>query len=78
MLNSLNTKINDDGTTNVKYSLTFMGADHDCYGEFNASAEDTTAAFKGATATDTWAGFKDLVLKQLVSDCQATLGGDGK
>ncbi|WP_282803936.1 hypothetical protein [Secundilactobacillus kimchicus] len=78
MLNSLNTRINDDGTTNIKYSLTFAGAEHECYGEFNASAEDTTEAFKGATASDTWAGFKVLVMKQLMTDCRATLGGDAK
>lgn len=74
MLNSLFTSLNSDGSTHIKYTYTFTKAQHIIYGEFDASQTDTTKAQQAATNTDSWAGFKSLILNQMVIDADTQLG----
>lgn len=75
MLNSLFTSLNTDGSTHIKYTYTFTKMQHIIYGEFDASQEDTTKAQQAAKDTDSWAGFKQLVLTRLKTEATNALGG---
>lgn len=75
MLNSLFTSLNTDGSTHIKYTYTFTKTQHIIYGEFDASQADTTKAQQAATGTDSWAGFKQLVLTRLKTEATNALGG---
>lgn len=74
MLNSLQTSFNDDKTTHIRYTFTFPKTQHIIYGEFDANQADTTKALQAATATDSWAGFKTLILNTLVAESNEVLG----
>ena len=75
MITSLDVKQNDNGTTHVKYTASFTGTSHICYGDFDATSEEATNAFKAMTNTDMWAGFKKLVLTRLKTEATNALGG---
>ncbi|WP_367377314.1 hypothetical protein [Levilactobacillus cerevisiae] len=75
MLNSLFTSLNTDGSTHIKYTYTFTKTQHIVYGEFDASQADTTKAQQASTNTDSWAGFKQLVLIRLKTEATNALGG---
>ncbi|MDT6981708.1 hypothetical protein [Levilactobacillus zymae] len=75
MLNSLFTSLNTDGSTHIKYTYTFTKTQHIIYGEFDASQEDTAKAQQAAKDTDSWAGFKQLVLTRLKTEATNALGG---
>lgn len=75
MITSLDVKQNDNGTTHVKYTASFTGTSHICYGDFDATSEEATDAFKAMTNTDMWAGFKQLVLTRLKTEATNALGG---
>ena len=75
MLNSLFTSLNTDGSTHIKYTYTFTKTQHVFYGEFDASQSDTTKSQQAATGTDSWAGFKQLVLTRLKTEATNALGG---
>lgn len=75
MITSLDVKQNDNGTTHVKYTVSFTGTSHICYGDFDATSEEATNAFKATTSTDMWAGFKKLVLTRLKTEATNALGG---
>lgn len=74
MLNSLFTSLNTDGSTHIKYTYTFTKTQHIIYGEFDASEADTTKAQQAATGTDSWVGFKQLLLTQLKTEATNALG----
>lgn len=75
MLNSLFTSLNTDGSTHIKYTYTFTKTQHIVYGEFDASQADTTKAQQASTNTDSWAGFKKLVLTRFKTEATNALGG---
>jgi len=75
MLNSLFTSLNTDGSTHIKYTYTFTKTQHIIYGEFDASQADTTKAQQEAKGTDSWAGFKQLLLTRLKTEATNALGG---
>lgn len=74
MITSLQVTPKDD-SSHVKYTVSFEGTNHIAYGEFDATATETTAAFKDATTTDSWSGFKQLVLTRLKTEATNALGG---
>ena len=74
MLNSLFTSLNTDGSTHIKYTYTFTKTQHIIYGEFDASEADTTKAQQVATGTDSWVGFKQLLLTRLKTEATNALG----
>jgi len=73
MLNSLFTSLNTDGSTHIKYTYTFTKTQHIIYGEFDASEADTTKAQQAATSTDSWVGFKQLLLTRLKTEATNAL-----
>lgn len=75
MITSLDVKQNTDGTTHVKYTVSFAGTGHLCYGDFDATSDEATTAFKGMTSVDMWAGFKQLILNRLKDEATSALGG---
>ncbi|WP_407886058.1 hypothetical protein [Levilactobacillus sp. N40-8-2] len=76
MITSLDVKQNTNNTTHVKYTVTFAGTNHLCYGDFDATADEATTAFKGMTSTDMWAGFKTLILTRLKDEATSAMAGD--
>lgn len=74
IVTSLDVQQNQDSTTHIKYTVTFSGTNHLCYGSFDATADETTTAFKNASATDMWSGFKELVLTRLKDEATNALG----
>ncbi|TYA97384.1 hypothetical protein FXE12_11590 [Lactobacillus sp. SL9-6] len=75
MITSLDVKQNDNGTTHIKYTVSFTGTSHICYGDFDATSDESASAFKAMTNTDMWAGFKQLVLTRLKTEATNALGG---
>ncbi|MGY0229489.1 hypothetical protein [Levilactobacillus brevis] len=75
MITSLDVKQNENGTTHVKYTVSFTGTNHLCYGDFDATSDEAATAFKGMTSTDMWAGFKELILTRLRDETTNALGG---
>lgn len=73
MITGLEVKQNENNTTRLKYTATFDGTSSSCYGELDATAEETTEAFKGITSTDMWAGFRKLVLQRLKDEATNAL-----
>lgn len=78
IITSLDVKQNSDGTAYVKYSISFEGTNHVCYGDFNATEEESSTAFKGATTADMWNGFKKLILTRLNTESANALNEDTK
>ena len=73
IVTSLEVQQNQDNTTHIKYTVTFSGTNHLCYGSFDATTDETTAAFKNASTTDMWNGFKELVLTRLKDEATNAL-----
>lgn len=73
MITSLDVKQNSDNTTHVVYTVVFSGTNHQCYGNFDATTDEASTAFSGATKTDMWAGFKQLVLTRLQTEATNAL-----
>lgn len=76
MITSIDVKQNTDKTTHISYSVSFNGTGHQCYGSFDATADEATAAFKGMTSADMWTGFKKLVLTRLKDEATSAMAGD--
>lgn len=76
IVTSLDVQQNQDSTTHIKYTVTFSGTNHLCYGSFDATADETTNAFKNASATDIWNGFKKLVLTRLKDEATNALSSN--
>ena len=74
IVTSLDVQQNSDKTTHVKYTVTFQGTNHICYGEFDTTEDEATNAFKGVTASDMWNGFETLVLTRLKDEATNALG----
>ena len=45
MITSLDVKQNENGTTHVKYTVSFTGTNHLCYGDFDATSDEAATAF---------------------------------
>uniref|UniRef100_UPI00403F5B63 hypothetical protein n=1 Tax=Lentilactobacillus hilgardii TaxID=1588 RepID=UPI00403F5B63 len=73
IVTSLDVQQNQDNTTHVKYTVSFQGTNHICYGEFDATTSESTTAFAGSTTTDMWNGFKNLVLTRLKDEATNAL-----
>lgn len=73
MITSLDVKQNSDNTTHVVYTVVFSGTNHQCYGNFDATTDEASTAFSGATKTDMWAGFKQLALTRLQTEATNAL-----
>lgn len=73
MITSLDVKQNKDETTHIKYTASFEGTNHICYGEFDANKEEATTAFSGMSASDMWAGFKKLIFTRLNKEAENSL-----
>lgn len=70
---SLNIQQNNDGTAHIKYTVAFQGTNHICYGDFDTTVDEANEAFKNATTTDMWNGFKNLVLTRLKDEATNAL-----
>lgn len=66
ILSDVSTSSNIDGKTiHIKYTMTFPADSHVIYGGLDVDQDVATTAFKGATTTDMYAGFKTLILATL-------------
>lgn len=76
VITSLDVKNNTDKTVDITYTANFTGTNHINYGSFTATVDEATAAFKGMTSTDMWAGFKTLILTRLKDEATSAMAGD--
>lgn len=73
IVTSLDVKQNSDSTAHVKYTVSFQGTNHICYGEFDTTTDEATNAFKDASTSDMWLGFETLILTRLKNEATSAL-----